>query len=210
MEKYVDERALRHFRDKAVEVDIKPKIKDLQDQLSEAKTSLENRMDNYVEQLCRVETGGATPTTAVMMTKELQFAELYSARLVVWLNGTTSTVQGAQIPFSISASGSNVVDDFVKVSLGSGNEMASGSIAIDIIQTSSSEDRHSFDVVASGCVRVGDDVTLVQGFKPITFSAGGIQENIVISISPTSAISGSSRCGFSYSALYDATSLVGN
>lgn len=207
MEKYVDERALRHFRDKAVEVDIKPKIKDLQDQLSEAKTSLENRMDNYVEQLCRVETGGATPTTAVMMTKELQFAELYSARLVVWLNGTTSTVQGAQIPFSISVPGAT---NFIQVSLGRGNETVSGSIALDIMPASKpTEDVRPFNIVASGCVRVGDDVTLVQGFRTVTFdSTSNSPKNLTISITPTSAIGSTAKCGYSYSALYNATSLV--
>ena len=120
MEKYVDERALRHFRDKAVEVDIQPKIDKLQSDLNSAKTSLTNRIDNYVEQLCRVETGGALLQTAARIPVRLPFAGLYSARLVVWLNGTTSSVSGSPV-FSISASGTNAVDDFVKVSLGSGN-----------------------------------------------------------------------------------------
>ena len=208
MEKYVDERALRHFRDKAVEVDIQPKINDLRGQLDSAKTDLKDRMDGYVEQLCRVETGGALLQTAARIPVRLSFDGLYSARFVVWLNGTTSSVSGDPL-FSISASGTNAIDDFVKVSLGSGNEMASGSIALDIMPATQPIGKlHAFNVMASGCVRVGDDVTLVQGFRTISFTAGGSQKNLVISIAPTSTLGGSGRCGFSYSALYDAASLV--
>ena len=206
MEKYVDERALRHFRDKAVEVDLQPKIKDLQTKLGEVKTDLENRMDGYVEQLCRVETKGAslesTPTTV-----GLSVDGLYSARLVVWLNGQTSNAANQR--FSISASSiAATADDFVQVSLGGGNEKASGSIALDIMPGASSGRRRSFIVVASGCVRVGDDVTLVQGVKAITFPDAGSKVGLAIKITPTSAIGGSSRCGYSYSALYNAESLT--
>lgn len=208
MEKYVDERALRHFRDKSVEKDIQPKIDQLQTNLNNVNTSLTNSMNNYVEQLCRVETGGALlhySSTKPTTTMSLPFAGLYSARLVVWLNGTTSRVPGSQV-FSISVSGANLV----QVSLGNGNETASGSIALDIMPMTSAGKLRPFNVVASGCVRVGDDVTLVQGFRALDASSS--LANLAITIAPTAAIGGSvggtARCGFSYSALYDAKSLV--
>ena len=207
MEKYVDERALRHFRDKAVEVDIQPKIKDLQTNLGKVDTDLKNRMDGYVEQLCRVETKGAS-LTSTPTTVGLSVDELYSARLVVWFNGQTSGA--ANQSFSISASSStDAVGTLVQVSMGSGNEAVSGSIALDIMPGASSRDRRSFIVVASGCVRVGDDVTLVQGVKAITFPNANSKVALAIKITPTSAIGSAAGCGYSYSALYDAESLVG-
>lgn len=209
MEKYVDERALRHFRDKAMEVDLQPKIDKLQSDLNSAKASLTERMDGYVEQLCRVETKGAV-LSFTSTTVRLPFAGLYSARLVVWINGTTSSVSGDP-RFSISVSGTVMANNFVQVSLGGGNETASGSIALDIMPMTPVGKLRPFNVVANGCVRVGDDVTLVQNATTVNSSS---QADLVITIAPTSAIGGVgggsvARCGYSYSALYDAESLVG-
>lgn len=200
MEKYVDERALRHFRDKAVEVDLQPKIDKLQTNLENAEASLTDRMDEYVRQLCYVKTKGG-PLSPMTTSVSLSVAGLYSARLVVWINGRTSKTSNPV--FSISASGTGATDDFVQVPMGGGGEAASGSIALDIMSRGSSGE---FYVVASGCVRVGDDVTLVQGFREIS----GSSANLTIKITPTSAIGGVARCGYSYSALYNAESLVGD